>query len=1244
MQSCSFNLLSSLMQEETDSSFYCELCNKQYMRQQQFDNHINSYDHHHKQRLKELKHREFYRALACRRQRRRREKRGGITLKRAHQYDESSTGHCAPGSGPMFRSTTVAVDPTDQSRQYLQQNWADSVPSSASLETEPQSSFLTVDLALETRLLHPGWTYRQMKADNKNAAGDSGVVCCSQPPVDCDMGSGHSAASPCASTSTASHSLFNQTVITRNCRNPPDTGSVDTAISSRMPLPGSSRLRPVSFSLPKRSTVLLHQAAAIFMQPGLVPSLSGKAGPAITSKGSRSPAGGGTNLGLKCLVATKAAAGVNHFTSEHCQSEDTKAQSVPTRAPEPTRSPGPTGSISVGQSHGTGAYLSFFEGGGTGAHGSPLKEGRQVSDGGSSQSAQEDGLDCQIGAKPNLLGSDVKNPQTSLSAVLPLPVDAEKTRHSVSATPTRPREPFCPVLSRDCSRVFLWPTEMINYTKICPAISYSVNPLLYDFRAHGKAKDGEAGKEGRAQGGGQRIKPSVIKQPDSKQRKGDAVGGEAKTDKWEERGGQSGSPEDRRRATPSTLVGSGCSHQCPLKFVPISAECLKATTAGHQKSQWRRRGRKRGGGKRGMKKKKRRRKRSRAAGRKGSERGQRSVGANEMIEVKRDEEVRGKSPPKEERREKEHSNLSENLLVGRKERNVRGEEERIKEDQTERERPGWNDKKKGELLSNLAVSGCNRWNQLCLQVEMDQAQQSASGWGRGLRKLLCGGTECSSVISPVHESVVQMPCCPKNTPAPSEKAVDNGDARAEKEDEEQRNLRKTQIRAVRDTREHVCKPLISCITFTRQDTAHRQEMNLLPVHDRASECDPAISPVPSSSTDTACNQRQTTTAGHGAPSCSFAQQKESESRITAADIIFPREEASEMCHRATKREGAQLEAATPRKRRRRGRRQTKRAAASEQWQEAAAGFMSDLSEAESPPDPHQAQRSSILHTTDSASADPEEENCPCNSVTAQSQTGGTAELDDGRPNDGVCRSTQHIPASCTVHQSTAAALNRGGHRGRDCMDTTDGRPVNLTNTTSDFRSRGVSQNGRYIWSNDCGTEAEHVERSVEKWREKEEGRRCEKGRQEEWFRKITKEEKERERKKELQVEHLFVDKKPQFPHHLPQQGIPLNAPLLLQTPFSASSSFSFHHTIIQHNLPLLPPSSPLPPLSYPRILPSFSPLTLDPPPAPPSSFFASLPFPLLDPPAPYPFVPAFHPVPGHPPSPYPPVLPLRVLF
>lgn len=38
--------------------FLCELCNKQYTKLREWDNHLSSYDHHHRKRLKELKERE----------------------------------------------------------------------------------------------------------------------------------------------------------------------------------------------------------------------------------------------------------------------------------------------------------------------------------------------------------------------------------------------------------------------------------------------------------------------------------------------------------------------------------------------------------------------------------------------------------------------------------------------------------------------------------------------------------------------------------------------------------------------------------------------------------------------------------------------------------------------------------------------------------------------------------------------------------------------------------------------------------------------------------------------------------------------------------------------------------------------------------------------------------------------------------------------------------------------------------
>ncbi|XP_064397763.1 G patch domain-containing protein 8-like isoform X2 [Halichondria panicea] len=40
---------------EMHKAFYCELCDRQYIKYSEYDNHINSYSHHHQQRLRDLK-------------------------------------------------------------------------------------------------------------------------------------------------------------------------------------------------------------------------------------------------------------------------------------------------------------------------------------------------------------------------------------------------------------------------------------------------------------------------------------------------------------------------------------------------------------------------------------------------------------------------------------------------------------------------------------------------------------------------------------------------------------------------------------------------------------------------------------------------------------------------------------------------------------------------------------------------------------------------------------------------------------------------------------------------------------------------------------------------------------------------------------------------------------------------------------------------------------------------------------
>ncbi|XP_040820990.1 zinc finger protein 804B [Ochotona curzoniae] len=94
---------------DVKANFYCELCDKQYHKHQEFDNHINSYDHAHKQRLKELKQREFARNVASKSWKG--EKKQEKALKRLHQLAElRRRSECVSGSGPAYKAPRVAIE------------------------------------------------------------------------------------------------------------------------------------------------------------------------------------------------------------------------------------------------------------------------------------------------------------------------------------------------------------------------------------------------------------------------------------------------------------------------------------------------------------------------------------------------------------------------------------------------------------------------------------------------------------------------------------------------------------------------------------------------------------------------------------------------------------------------------------------------------------------------------------------------------------------------------------------------------------------------------------------------------------------------------------------------------------------------------------------------------------------------------------------------------------------------------
>ncbi|MED6242204.1 hypothetical protein ATANTOWER_001560 [Ataeniobius toweri] len=904
----------------------------------------------------------------------------------------------APGSGPMFRSTTVAIDPENQPQPKVERNWQDFHSSGANRVTKPQTPliqpFLPLDPALETRLLsNTEWAYGQM--DESNSAGAAEGPCILEKTnLDCSHLRPNHTMNPDGTNCTVSNHFFKHlqphcymsnrmtpvdipksTTATKTC----DNLEVNTndnrskAMSTTDAMSATSRLRPVSFSLPKRTCVLLHQSAAVFIQAGQGSGLSGKPVGVANQERAKNLREQVAHQGLKFPVSSD----VDAWDSGNLCSVDSKIEFQPAESAD-------KGSLGLSRNKaqisscnrnvietenltisGSGAQLLLCKDNGTEAEhgtGSHLylngdKPG-QISDSVSTDSVQRaNEVHNQDTTQKDLLCPATNYPEKSLSCVVNESLTPTQPKQSSLPSltcykasspipPNRPKEPFCQVLSRDGSRVLLWPTEMVNYTKTSPSISYSINPLLYDFRAHHKAKKEGSEKKGGLEEEREGIKPSVIKQPNCQERHEDTEGErEVKIDEKGEEAerGQAGNPvelDDHCDGDDAIQGRSSCQDENALKFVPVSEECHHSPALGLQTAARRRRRRRAGMG-RGMRRRGRK-KRRRMVNKKDSQKGRimSPLFASQMFEGRGEEKLKRKGNVKDERRDKELlSNLAANRLVGGREKKTKEEEQRMREDQTTRERAGRNDEKRGELLSNLPVNRCNRCNQLCLQVKREasqhQSHQSASGWGLGLRKLLCRGAACSSVISPGPTSVMETPHCPAITPDPAEDDKGTGvmhkDIQAGKEDgQEQRNPRRAEIRSNEDVEQNTCKLAISGVTFPRRDTACEEEMCLvLKPHGETAGSQP-ISPIPASSRDTACGPTQTIPAGQNCAMIAQSQhcsETDLETGSSCGDAALPSKLFTTTLQRtgtAGKRKGRFSEPVVPKKKRRRGRRQLRR--------------------------------------------------------------------------------------------------------------------------------------------------------------------------------------------------------------------------------------------------------------------------------------------------------------------------------
>ncbi|NXJ98184.1 Z804A protein, partial [Corythaixoides concolor] len=426
--------------EDLKANFYCELCDKQYYKHQEFDNHINSYDHAHKQRLKELKQREFARNVASKS--RKDERKQEKALQRLHKLAElRKETTCAPGSGPMFKSTTVTV-----------RDHCNDIPQSAAIDSANKQDF-------SCTLTHDAQSCKDFASVISSTPGNA-------------------------------------------CSNKSDTNKCGDQLQGHRV--------GFSFAFPKKAAVKLESSAAVFYEYNDETSMEHG-----FSRRSRFVPGA-------CNLQSPSAAEIVLYPEErhNCfhplvekgidAAEAPEAQESKELGSEESRvleSPILTAAVS----HSKQLMSSDMDGYGVDASAAGLLDQTlpAVAD-----SAQVPPLDCsgyepqasralvQAVVEDRLSPQDVaeendkdRNNDSSTTeteikklgadALVPSPPE-EGSSGAPQSKPDvrkRPCEPFVPVLSKHGSNILQWPSEMLIYTSTDPSISYSCNPLYFDFKS-----------------------------------------------------------------------------------------------------------------------------------------------------------------------------------------------------------------------------------------------------------------------------------------------------------------------------------------------------------------------------------------------------------------------------------------------------------------------------------------------------------------------------------------------------------------------------------------------------------------------------------------------------------------------------------------------------------------------------------------------------------------------------------------
>ncbi|XP_048416309.1 G patch domain-containing protein 8 isoform X2 [Stegostoma tigrinum] len=456
--------------EDLRANFYCELCDKQYQKHHEFDNHINSYDHAHKQRLKDLKQREFARNVSSRS--RKDEKKQEKALRRLHELAEQrKQQECAPGSGPMFRATTVAVDEDANDRNVL--GASDSSGRKTSGSASPSVNRSVSD---------------SVSGDRKGETDNMG----------------HCISGSSAGSGQSSHPV--QSFSISQLKN-----------NSGTPL----QKLGVSFSFAKKVPVRLDVSASVFSDVAEEPNESETANPDDkVSSGQGSP----KSMEVEAVANSDKAEGASQSESDNDSMNSTLSKlKKMMKKDEDTNQPEPEYYHYIPPAHckvkPNFPFLLFMKATeeSNKCGNKDIETPKNSPDAQNNLKPQENkGRETETATVPQDKDTakqatnaepdkDMKSLETmskencETTPAKPSVCEAgnqnSSTNKEVLNGPKQPTGPFFPVLSKDESTTLQWPSELLMVTKSEPCISYSCNPLYFEFKlarnrdAKGKNKE-----------------------------------------------------------------------------------------------------------------------------------------------------------------------------------------------------------------------------------------------------------------------------------------------------------------------------------------------------------------------------------------------------------------------------------------------------------------------------------------------------------------------------------------------------------------------------------------------------------------------------------------------------------------------------------------------------------------------------------------------------------------------------------